>query len=89
MTELWGSSRYTPRAFRFAFLPASAFLQRVYDFTRHVALIVFGQYRVGSKYASRFQLAFSHDTLPFPKQIRDNALVTDRNVRFAVCHSES
>src|SRR5215467_16232312 len=83
------SSRPTPRAFHFTFLPAPTFLQCIDNFTRHVALVVFGENRISGKYTSGLQPAFRNDALPFSKQIRDNPLVADRNIIFTVSHCET
>src|SRR5262249_55033366 len=79
----------TPRVFRFTFLPSSAFLQCVHNFSRHISLIVLGKDCIGGKYSTGLEVAFYYNSLPFSKQVRDNTLIAHRNVGLPICHREA
>jgi hypothetical protein len=71
-----------------AFLPAAGSFQRVDDLARHISLIVLGEDGIGRKYPACTELAFRNDSLPFPEEVRDNALILHGDVGFPIRHRE-
>ena len=52
------------------------------NFRRHIGFIVFSQHFLSKKHPLLVQLATGNDTLPLPKQIRQNALINNSDLRF-------
>src|SRR5512147_170518 len=77
-----------PRSFLIVFLPVAGFFQRINDFARHIALIMFGKDSVGCEYPAWIELAFGNDSLPFSEQVGDNALISHSDVGFSIRHGE-
>ena len=57
----------------------SLLLQGIGHFLRHVVFIMLGEHVVGAEHAAPIKRAFRHDTLPFPEQVRQDALIGNRN----------
>ncbi len=69
-------------------LPVALLLQGIGDVLRHVGLVVLGEHGVGAEHARRIERAFGDDALPLAEQIRQDALVGDRQRRAAVGDGE-
>ena len=72
-----------------ALFPVALLLQRVGDFLRHVVLVVLGQHGVGLEPAAGLERAFGDHALPFAEQVRQDALIADRDSAVAVGHLEA
>ena len=77
------------RIFLLAFLPAAGFFQRINNFARHIALIMFGKDSVGCEYPACIEFAFGNNSLPFSEQVGDNALISHSDVGFSIRHCET
>src|SRR5271155_2962188 len=64
--------------------PMPRLLQRVGDLFGHIDLVVFGKNSVSSENTGTVERAFGDDALPFAEQIRQHALIGDRDLALAV-----
>src|SRR6516162_6871373 len=60
-------------------LPMPLLLQGICDFLGHVGLVVLGEHVVGPKHAGIVEGTFGDDALPFTEQVRQDALIGDRD----------
>src|SRR6516225_5215658 len=70
-------------------LPVTLLLQSIGDVLRHIGLVVLGEHAVGPKCTSRIEGAFGDHALPFAEEIRQQALIGDRDCTLAVGHLET
>src|SRR6202040_62924 len=69
--------------------PMSRTLQGVRHLLGHIGFIVLGEYRVGLEGAACIECAFRHDSLTLAEQIRQHALIIDRDAGLAIGHFET
>ena len=62
-------------------LPMPRLLQGIGDLLGHIGLVVFGENGVGGEHARAVERAFGDHALPFAEQIRQHALIGDRESR--------
>src|SRR5581483_5783681 len=70
-------------------LPMPLLLQRIGDFLRHVAFVVFREHGVRDENARRVELPFRHHALSFAEEIGQQAAIYHRQIRAAVSHTEA
>ena len=63
-------------------------LQRVGDFLRHVGLVMLGKHGVSLEHTGGIERALGDDALPFAEQIRQDALIGDRQLGAAIRNLE-
>ena len=72
-----------------ALFPVALLLQRVDHLLRHVFFVVLGQHGIGLEPAAGLERALRDHALPFAEQVRQDALIADRDGAVAVGHFEA
>src|SRR5271154_5269131 len=70
-----------------AFLPMAALLESRGDLGRHVFLVMLGEDRAGDENAVRHP-PFGDYALPLTKQVRDDAVIANRDIGLAIGHAK-
>src|SRR5260370_39856070 len=83
-----GRSRQSWLGDALPFLPAALLLERLHDFARHVALVVLGENGLRAQLTGRFQHALRDHALTLAEEVRQEALIGDRELVGAVGDDE-
>src|ERR1700722_16659557 len=70
------------------FFPEPLLLQGIGDVLGHVVLVMLSKHGVGLEHAGSIERTFRDDALPFPKKVRQNSLVGNRQGGAAVADLE-